>query len=65
VQENGQTSENKNHHQAHPLHGINLAMAVIHPQNLSDGSNHGNDGSRVNISKLKGDEKKNDGEEVE
>jgi hypothetical protein len=39
-------------------------MAVIDPQNLTDGSHHSYDSRSVDITKFKGDKKENDGEKV-
>jgi hypothetical protein len=37
-------------------------MAIVNPQDLTNGCNHGNNGCGVDITKLKGNKKQNDGE---
>ena len=64
MQKDRQTSKDNDHDQAYPLHGINLAMTVINPKYLADGGNHGDDGGRVDICKLKSNKEQNDGKEV-
>jgi hypothetical protein len=40
-------------------------MAVVHPQNLTDGSDHSYDSCGIDIAEFKGNKKENDREEVE
>jgi hypothetical protein len=61
VQKNCQTTKHNDHDQAHPLHCIDFAVAIVNPQNLADGSYHSNDSSSVDITKLKGDKEEDDG----
>jgi hypothetical protein len=40
-------------------------VAIVNPQNLSNGRNHGNNGCGIDIAKFEGNKEQNDGEEVE
>jgi hypothetical protein len=62
VQENGEAAKYQNHDKADPLHGINLAMSVIHPEDLANCSYHRYDSCSVDITKFKGDKKEDDRE---
>jgi hypothetical protein len=62
MQKNRQATKYQNHDQANPLHCIDLAVAIVNPQNLSNGRNHGNNRCGIDIAKFKGDKKENNRE---
>ena len=62
MQKDRKTSENQNHDQADPLHGIDLAVAIVNPEDLTDRRNHGNNSCGVDITKLEGDKEKDNWE---
>ena len=65
MKENGKATKYQDHDKTNPLHGINFAMTIVNPENLTNRCDHCNNRSGIDITELESNEEQDNREEVE